>query len=113
MKIPFSRRTTVCTIEDFLCQRFSTKPEDLRLWHFKDDSHMRLLVDPNAVLEEIGIREDDAILVEVRFFTIFKVNGFREQYIFKRNLSNLIRMNGTRQAHQKCLMIFFLKKFRF
>ena len=28
---------------------------------------MRLLVDPNAVLEEIGIREDDAILVEVRF----------------------------------------------
>ena len=29
-----------------------------------------LLVDPNAVLEEIGIREDDAILVEVRF-TIF------------------------------------------
>ena len=27
-----------------------------------------LLVDPNAVLEEIGIREDDAILVEVRFF---------------------------------------------
>ena len=62
----FSRRTTVCTIEDFLCQRFSTKHEDLRLWHFKDDSHMRLLVDPNAVLEEIGIREDDAILVEVR-----------------------------------------------
>ena len=31
---------------------------------------MRLLVDPNAVLEEIGIREDDAILVEVRFFII-------------------------------------------
>jgi ubiquitin carboxyl-terminal hydrolase 6/32 len=62
----FSRRTTVCTIEDFLCQRLSTKSEDLRLWHFKDDSHMRLLVDPNAVLEEIGIREDDAILVEVR-----------------------------------------------
>ena len=27
---------------------------------------MRLLVDPNAVLEEIGIKEDDAILVEVR-----------------------------------------------
>ncbi len=46
--------------------RFNVKVEDLRLWHFKDDSHMRLLVDANAVLEEIGIREDDTILVEVR-----------------------------------------------
>ena len=64
----FSRRTTIFLIEEFLCQRFNTKPEDLRLWHFKDDSHMRLLVDANAVLEEIGIREDDAILVEVIFF---------------------------------------------
>lgn len=62
----FSRRTTVVTIENFLCQRFCTKTEDLRLWHFKDESHMRLLVDANAVLEEIGIRDDDTILVEVR-----------------------------------------------
>ena len=73
----------MCTIEDFLCQRFSTKPEDLRLWHFKDDSHMRLLVDPNAVLEEIGIREDDAILVEVRIvlpsFNIVTYSGLSNE----------------------------------
>ena len=78
----FSRRTTVCTIEDFLCQRFSTKHEDLRLWHFKDDSHMRLLVDPNAVLEEIGIREDDAILVEVRIvLPSFNIHPCSKLYI--------------------------------
>lgn len=62
----FSRRTTVFTIENFLCQRFNTKSEDLRLWHFKDDSHMSLLIEASSVLEEIGIKEDDAILVEVR-----------------------------------------------
>ena len=40
----FSRRTTIGQIEEFLCQKFSTKLEDLRLWHFKDDNHMRLLI---------------------------------------------------------------------
>ena len=62
----FSRRTTIILIEEFLCQRFNTKPEDLRLWHFKDESHMRLLVEPSATLEDIGIKDEDSILVEVR-----------------------------------------------
>ena len=35
----FSRRTTIGQIEEFLCQKFSTKLEDMRLWHFKGKKH--------------------------------------------------------------------------
>jgi ubiquitin carboxyl-terminal hydrolase 6/32 len=62
----FSRRTTIGQIEEFLCQRMNTKSEDLRLWHFRDEAHMKLLVEPQAVLEEAGFRDEDSLLVEVR-----------------------------------------------
>ena len=62
----FSRRTTIGQIEEFLCQKFSTKAEDLRLWHFKDDNHMKLLIDATAMLEDLSIRDEESILAEVR-----------------------------------------------
>ena len=69
--------------------------ENLRVLREKLKHKIRLLVDPNAVLEEIGIREDDAILVEVRFTTFFT------------NFQFLIP-----KFHEYCvehLMLFFVK----
>ena len=33
---------------------------------FVDDNHMKLLMDPSVVLEELGIKDEDSILSEIR-----------------------------------------------
>ena len=33
---------------------------------FVDDNHMKLLMDPGVVLEELGIKDEDSILSEIR-----------------------------------------------
>ena len=62
----FSRRTTIKQIVDFLCQRLHLKTEDVRLWHFKDESNLEQLGDESLNLESVGFKDDDSILVEVR-----------------------------------------------
>lgn len=75
----FSRRTTVKQVADFLCNKLHIKAEDLRLWHFRDDSHMELLdydlissdtytsaMPKMKSLEDFGFQDDDSLLIEIR-----------------------------------------------
>ena len=65
----FSRRTNVHQIHEFLCSRLGVKNEDLRLWYYKDENTMKLLEDDEGIssnLEDIGVKEEEGILVEVR-----------------------------------------------
>ena len=62
----FSRRTTVKQIADFLSSRLHLKHEDVRLWHFRDESNLILLEDEARALEDLGVKDEGSILVEVR-----------------------------------------------
>lgn len=62
----FSRMATVRQVYDFLCDRLHIRPEDMRLWHYRDDANMVLIEDEEATLEELGICDDDQVLIEVR-----------------------------------------------
>lgn len=42
------------------------KSEELRLWHFKDENHMELLENENNNLEDIGMKDEDSLLMEIR-----------------------------------------------
>lgn len=33
----FSRMATVCQVYDFLCERLHFRPEDMRLWFYRDE----------------------------------------------------------------------------
>ena len=33
----FSRMATIRQVYDFLCDRLHIRPEDMRLWHYRDD----------------------------------------------------------------------------
>ncbi|XP_049824907.1 ubiquitin carboxyl-terminal hydrolase 32 isoform X2 [Aethina tumida] len=60
----FSRLATVQQVADFLCARLALRTEDARLWHLRD--HASLLDDDNATLQDLGFRDSDQILIEVR-----------------------------------------------
>ncbi len=65
----FSRRTSVRQVQEFLCQRLHVKSEDLRLWHLGEDSNsqdLKLLEEESTVLEDVGFKDEDGLLVEVR-----------------------------------------------
>uniref|UniRef100_A0A0K2TYK3 Ubiquitin carboxyl-terminal hydrolase 48 n=1 Tax=Lepeophtheirus salmonis TaxID=72036 RepID=A0A0K2TYK3_LEPSM len=63
----FSRRTTINQISDFLSSRLVIKMEDMRLWFYRDDLNMKQLSENECrTLEDLGFRDDDGILVEVR-----------------------------------------------
>ncbi|XP_026279470.1 ubiquitin carboxyl-terminal hydrolase 32 isoform X3 [Frankliniella occidentalis] len=62
----FSRMATVKEVYDFLSQRLRIRPEDMRLWHFKDESNMIVLEDEEASLEDLRIVDEDQLLIEVR-----------------------------------------------
>lgn len=36
------------------------------LWLFRDEDHMNLLEDETANLEEVGVKDEDSLLVEIR-----------------------------------------------
>lgn len=60
----FSRLSNVRQVTEFLCARLGLRVEDVRLWHVKDTTV--LLEDENATLQELGIVDNDQILLEVR-----------------------------------------------
>ena len=62
----FSRRTTVGQIAEFLASKLHYKQDELRLWHYKSDSDLTLLDDECLCLEDLGVKDEDAILVELR-----------------------------------------------
>lgn len=63
----FSRLATVKQVGDFLCQHLKLKLEDVRLWHvFNMDDGVCLLEDDNVTLQDLAIRDNDQILLEVR-----------------------------------------------
>lgn len=62
----FSRMATIKEVYDFLSQRLRIRPEDMRLWHFKDENNMNVLEDEGASLEDLEIKDEDQLLIEVR-----------------------------------------------
>lgn len=63
----FSRLATVKQVGEFLCLHLKLKPEDVRLWHvFNMEDTACLLEDDNVTLQDLTIRDNDQILLEVR-----------------------------------------------
>ncbi|XP_050441466.1 ubiquitin carboxyl-terminal hydrolase 32 [Adelges cooleyi] len=62
----FSKLATVKHVYDFLCIRLKLKPEDMRLWHFHDENNMVLIEDEEQTLEELGVCDEDQIIIEIR-----------------------------------------------
>lgn len=64
----FSRLATIKQVTEFLCIRLKLKPETVRLWHIPQniEASYILLEDESLSLEELGIIDDDQILLELR-----------------------------------------------
>ncbi|XP_050522495.1 ubiquitin carboxyl-terminal hydrolase 32 [Daktulosphaira vitifoliae] len=62
----FSKLATVKHVYNFLCIRLKLKPEDMRLWHFHDENNMVLIEDEEQTLEDLGVCDDDQIIIEIR-----------------------------------------------
>ncbi|XP_023716699.1 ubiquitin carboxyl-terminal hydrolase 32 isoform X2 [Cryptotermes secundus] len=62
----FSRMATVKQVYDFLCSRLRIRPEDMRLWHYRDENNMLLIEDEEPTLEDLGVLDEDQLLIEVR-----------------------------------------------
>ncbi|KAL7032777.1 hypothetical protein ACKWTF_007398 [Chironomus riparius] len=64
----FSRLATVRQVTEFLCIRLKLKPDTVRIWHIPQniDASYVLLEDETLSLEELGITDDNQILLELR-----------------------------------------------
>ncbi|XP_077995197.1 ubiquitin carboxyl-terminal hydrolase 32-like isoform X2 [Glandiceps talaboti] len=62
----FSKMHTMQQVYDFLCQRLRIRNEDMRLWNLKDENNPVLLDEENSTLEQIGIIDNQQMLIEVR-----------------------------------------------
>lgn len=62
----FSRMNTIQQVYDYLCTRLRIRNEDMRLWSMEDESKLRLLEEDNSTLETLEIRDNHAVLIEVR-----------------------------------------------
>ncbi|XP_066148846.1 ubiquitin carboxyl-terminal hydrolase 32 isoform X1 [Euwallacea fornicatus] len=62
----FSRLANVQQVTDFLCEHLGIKNEEARLWLLRDHQSPLLLEDEQAHLQDLGIRDTDQILLEVR-----------------------------------------------
>ncbi|XP_050309006.1 ubiquitin carboxyl-terminal hydrolase 32 isoform X2 [Anthonomus grandis grandis] len=62
----FSRLATVQQVADFLTEHLGIKSDDARLWLFRDHQQPFLLEDERAHLQDLGIKDADQILLEVR-----------------------------------------------
>lgn len=61
----FSRLSNIRQVIEFLSARLGLRIEDIRLWHVKD-SQTLLLEDENATLQDLGMQDNEQILLEVR-----------------------------------------------
>ncbi|XP_064618756.1 ubiquitin carboxyl-terminal hydrolase 32-like [Lineus longissimus] len=62
----FSRKHTLKQVYDFLCSRLRINREDIRLWKCKDEQNMTLLEEEEMTMEDLGIEDNQNILIEVR-----------------------------------------------
>uniref|UniRef100_W4VR89 ubiquitinyl hydrolase 1 n=1 Tax=Corethrella appendiculata TaxID=1370023 RepID=W4VR89_9DIPT len=67
----FSRLATVKQVAEFLCARLKLRVEDIRLWHIissenSDSDFTSLLEEENLALCDLGITDNDQILLEIR-----------------------------------------------
>lgn len=62
----FSRLACVRQVGEFLAQRLGLRIEDIRLWHVPSAEQSILLEDENVTLEDLGVLDDDQLLLEVR-----------------------------------------------
>lgn len=63
----FSRLATIKQVGEFLCQNLKLKMEDVRLWHvFNLEDSACLLEEDGLTLQELGISDNDQILLEIR-----------------------------------------------
>ncbi|XP_046386606.1 ubiquitin carboxyl-terminal hydrolase 32 isoform X1 [Ischnura elegans] len=62
----FSCMSTIKQVYDFLCSRLKIRPEDMRLWLFRDENNMMLIEEEEATLEELNVQDEDQLLIEVR-----------------------------------------------
>lgn len=61
----FSRLANIRQVIEFLSARLGLRLEDIRLWHVKDVQTL-LLEDENATLQDLGMQDNEQILLEVR-----------------------------------------------
>nr|CAD7196012.1 unnamed protein product [Timema douglasi] len=72
----FSRLATIKQVYDFLSTRLRIRPEDMRLWFYRDEflsmhdfgsqNNMLLIEEDEPTLEDLGITDEDQLLIEVR-----------------------------------------------
>ncbi|XP_042906047.1 ubiquitin carboxyl-terminal hydrolase 32 isoform X2 [Parasteatoda tepidariorum] len=62
----FSHLATLRQVFEFICMRLRLRLEETRLWLYKDDSNLTLLEDENSSLQQLGIEDNEQILIEVR-----------------------------------------------
>ncbi|XP_054718622.1 ubiquitin carboxyl-terminal hydrolase 32-like [Uloborus diversus] len=62
----FSHYATLHQVFEFICIRLRLRVEETRLWLYKDDSNLTLLEDESSSLEELGVEDNEQILIEVR-----------------------------------------------
>ncbi|KAL0267099.1 UNVERIFIED_CONTAM: hypothetical protein PYX00_009454 [Menopon gallinae] len=62
----FSRMATLKQMYQYLCNKLRIRFEDMRLWLYRDENNMFILEEEDSTLEELGILDEDQILIEVR-----------------------------------------------
>ncbi|XP_054279647.1 ubiquitin carboxyl-terminal hydrolase 32-like [Macrosteles quadrilineatus] len=62
----FSRMATVNQVYDFLCERLHFRADDMRLWLYRDENNMLLMEEEEATLEDLGVCDEDQLLIEIR-----------------------------------------------
>ncbi|KAK6636372.1 hypothetical protein RUM43_010032 [Polyplax serrata] len=62
----FSRMATLKQVYQYLCNKLRIRFEDMRLWLFRDEGNMFILEEEESTLDELGILDEDQILIEVR-----------------------------------------------
>lgn len=40
--------------------------EDVRIWQFRDENNMKLLDNDAIILEDVGVKDEDSLLMELR-----------------------------------------------
>ena len=73
---------------------------------FVDDNHMKLLMDPGVVLEELGIKDEDSILSEIRSRYAQLLNTLSGKFVNK-HLFVYFRSSVCSLEHSPIYIYFF------